>query len=186
MGKLIVFNFLSLNGYYKGDGGDISWHRHGGEEAEFSKENAQAGGTIVFGRVTYEMMAGFWPTADAAKAFPEVAKGMNESQKIVFSRTLKKATWQNTRIISDNIIDEMRNLKEKSGKDMAILGSGSIVSQFATEGLIDEFQFMIDPVALNSGTPVLKDIPQKIDLTLVKSRVFKSGTVLLCYEPMKK
>ena len=92
MGKLSVFNFISLNGYFKGPNGDTSWHQHGNaEEGEFAAEGAQSDSIILFGRKTYEMMAGFWPTLEALKNMPAVAEGMNKSEKIVFSRTLKKA-----------------------------------------------------------------------------------------------
>jgi dihydrofolate reductase len=186
MAQLHVFNFLTLNGFYKGPGEDISWHQHGEEEGEFAAEGAGSGGMIVFGRVTYEMMASFWPTPQAMKEMPEVAEGMNKSEKIVFSRTLKKAEWSNTRIIRDNIIDEMKKLKQQSTKDMTILGSGSIVTQFAEHGLIDEYMLMVDPIALGEGTPLFKGIKHNLNLKLVDTRVFKkSGVVLLRYSSQK-
>ena len=146
MGKLSVFNFITLNGFYKGTNNDISWHRHGTEENEFASEGLKSDSMLLFGRVTYQMMAGYWPTPMAAQNDPTVAEGMNSSEKIVFTRTLKKAEWNNTRIISDNVIEEVKKLK-KNGKDMTILGSGSIVTLFAEHGLIDEYQIMVDPVA---------------------------------------
>ncbi len=113
-----------------------------------------------------------------------VANGMNAAEKVVFSRTLKTASWQNTRIVSGDIAAEVRKMKSGAGKGMTILGSGSIVSQLAAAGLIDQFQFMIDAVALGAGTPVLQGIPNPIKLKLTDTRVFKkSGTVLLTYAP---
>src|SRR5215217_1173198 len=106
MGKLIGFNVITLNGYFKGPGGDISWHKHGGEEGEYAAEMSQAGSTLLFGRVTYEMMAGYWPTPLAMEMAPAVATGMNNAEKIVFSKTLRETSWQNTRIISGNLEDE--------------------------------------------------------------------------------
>ncbi len=181
MRKLSVFNFITINGYYKGLNDDISWHRHGSEESAFAAEGAGSGSTLVFGRVTYEMMAAYWPTPMALDDNPDVAKGMNESEKVVFSTTLKKASWDNTRIVSSNIIHQMRQLKKQPGPDLTILGSGSIVSQFAEHSLIDEFQFMIDPVALGDGTSTLKGLTRKLDLKLKETRSFKSGVVLLWY-----
>lgn len=148
MRKVIAFNFITLNGYYKGPKGDISWHRHGEEENEYAARGLQSGSTLLFGRVTYEMMAGYWPTPDAINAIPEVAAGMNNADKIVFSRTLKKAAWNNTRLVKNNMEEEIRKLKQLPGNDMTVLGSGSIVTQLAEVGLIDEYQLMIDPVAL--------------------------------------
>jgi dihydrofolate reductase len=185
MGKLTIFNFVTLNGFFKGPDEDISWHRHGQEENEYAAEMLQTGdGILLFGRVTYEQMASYWPTPEAIKNSPAVAKRMNNASKIVFSRSLKKADWSNTRLVNDNMVEEVKKMKQLPGKDMAVLGSGSIVTQFADQGLIDEYQIMLDPVALGDGTPIFKGIRQKLDLKLTKSRTFKSGVVLLCYQPM--
>ena len=122
---------------------------------------------------------------------PEIAEGMNKSEKIVFSRTLKNADpivigWKNTRIIRNNIVEEIKKLKSTSKKDMTILGSGSILTQLAEAGLMDSFQFMLDPIALGDGTPIFKGIGNKLDLKLTATRAFKSGAVLLSYESVKK
>jgi dihydrofolate reductase len=164
MGQLSVFNFTSLDGYYKGPGGDISWHNHDEEGQRFSIESMKPGNTLVFGRVTYEMMAGFWPSAAAIENMPEVAAGMNEGEKIVFSKTMQK-------------------LKKTPGKHMTILGSGSLVSQLGEAGLIDEYLFMVDPIALGGGTPIFAGIGHPVRLKLVSNRAFKNGAVLLGYEP---
>ena len=185
MRKITVFNFVTLNGYYKGPNGDISWHRHGEEENEFAAGNLKSGGILLFGRVTYEMMASYWPTPAAAENDPAVAEGMNKAEKIVFSRTLKKAEWNNTRLIKDNIVEEIKKMKQTPGEDMVLLGSGSILTQFAEKGLIDEYKIMVDPVVIGGGTPILKDIRHKLDLKLTKTKTFKSGVVLLCYQPLK-
>jgi dihydrofolate reductase len=185
MRLLNVFNFLSLNGFYKGPNGDIGWHRHGEEESEFSREGAGSGSTLLFGRVTYEMMAGFWPSEQAQKMDAVVAAGMNATEKIVFSRTLKKAEWNNTRIVSGDIVAEIHKMKQGAGPGMTILGSGSIITQFAAAGLIDQYQFMIDPIAIGAGTPVLSGIPAPLKLKLTGTRTFKSGVVLLTYAPGK-
>lgn len=183
MGKLSVFNFVSLNGFFKGPNGDVSW-AHGDEETDqYAIEMNNLGGTLLFGRVTYELMASFWPTPYALQINAVMAEGMNKVEKIVFSRTLEKAEWNNTRIIKDNIVEEIKKLKAMSGKDMAILGSGSIINQFTEEGLIDEYQFMMHPVVLGEGTPIFNGITKKLNLKLSSSRIFKSGKVLLTYEP---
>jgi dihydrofolate reductase len=185
MAKLNVFNFITLNGFYKGPNGDISWHPHGEEEADYSKEALQSNNMLLFGRVTYEMMASYWPTPDAINNNPIVAEGMNQAEKIVFSRTSKKATWNNTRLVKDNMVEEIQQLKQ-GGKNMTLLGSGSILTQLAEQGLIDEYQFMVDPVAIAAGTPLFSGIQHQLDLALTNTRIFKSGVVLLCYKPMEK
>ena len=185
MGKLSVFQFTTLNGYFKGPDNSIDWHRHGDEEAEFAAKGAQSESILLFGRKTFEMMASYWPTPMAKQNAPAVADGMNKSKKIVFSQTLKHATWNNTSIIRNNMIDEVQRLKNESDKPLTLLGSGSVLTQLADAGLIDEFQFMIDPVALGSGTPTFSGMNKMLDLTLTGSHVFKSGVVLLSYAPTK-
>ena len=185
MRKISSYTFTTLNGFYKGPGNDVSWNKHGDpEEAEFAAENAQGGNTLLFGRVTYEMMAGFWPTDQAMQMMPGVAKGMNSAEKIVVSRTLKSVDWQPTTILSGDLIEEVRKLKQSSGNNITILGSGSIVAQLADAGLIDEFQVMVNPVAIGAGTPLFEGMSRQLDLQLVSSRVFKKGSVLLNYKPV--
>lgn len=183
MRKLNVFNFISLNGCFKGPEGDISWHRHGPEENVYAAEMLKSGATLLFGRITYELMSGYWPAPDAIKNDPVIAAGMNNADKIVFSGTLKNAAWNNTRVISDNIVEEIKKMKQLPGKEMTLLGSGSILTLFAEKGLIDEYQFMLDPVVLGNGTSIFKDINRKLDFKLKGARTFKSGVVLLNYVP---
>jgi dihydrofolate reductase len=187
MRKISVFNFLTLNGFYKGDEEDISWHHHGGEEADFAGDSAnpEQPNDLMFGRITYQMMARFWPTEAGKAANPRVAEGMNRSEKFVFSRTLKTAEWAGTKILKGDIVDETIRLKKSPGPDITVLGSGQIITQLAPEGLIDSFMFMVDPVVLGSGTSLFSGIPGKLDLTLTQSRTFKSGVVLLSYDVRK-
>ncbi len=185
MGKLSSFQFLTLNGYYKGANNDTSWHQHGGEESDYANEGLQSNSILLFGRTTYEMMAGFWPTPQALESMPEMARGMNASEKIVVSSSLQKASWNNSRIIKGNLEAAITQLKKESKKDITILGSGSIVRQLASAGLIDEYQVMIDPVALGQGTSLFEGISDQLDLQLIHHRVFNSGVVLLSYQPRK-
>jgi dihydrofolate reductase len=186
MQKLIVFNNVSLDGYFAAANGDFSWAKVDTDDAEFSafvEGNASGHGQLLFGRVTYEMMAGFWPTANATKTFPKVAESMNTTQKIVFSRTLSQASWNNTRLVKSDLVSEVRRMKSEPGNGMVILGSGSIVSQLAPEGLIDEYQFVVNPVVLGKGRTMFEGVTEKINLKLTKSRTFNNGKVFLCYQP---
>jgi dihydrofolate reductase len=186
MRKLIVFNHVSLDGFFTDVNGDMSFAQNAIPDAEwdaFVAGNASGGGMLVFGRVTYELMAGFWPTPFAVEQMPDVAKRMNNLPKVVFSRTLKEATWNNTRLKRGDIVDEMRKMKQKDGEDMVIFGGGSIVSQLAEEALIDEYQIVVDPVALGKGRTMFEGIKEKLPLKLKKTRTFGNGNVLLCYEP---
>jgi dihydrofolate reductase len=181
VGRLTAFNFITLNGYFEDSSGDISWHRHGAEEADYSAESLKPEDILLFGRVTYQHMESYWPTAMASEHYPIVAEGMNKAEKIVFSRTLNNVTWNNTKLVKENMIDEIKKLKQAS-KNMTLLGSGSILTQLAEYDLIDEYQIMIDPVALGAGTPLFKGMKRKLELQLTGSRTFKSGVVLLCYQ----
>src|SRR5690242_4661174 len=114
MRKLIAFNNISLDGYFTGAGGDFSWAHAGSDDPEFSAfvaNNAKGGGELLFGRITYEMMASYWPTPMAAKNDPVVAKGMNAASKVVFSRTLGKASWSNTRLVKGDLAAAVRKMK---------------------------------------------------------------------------
>jgi dihydrofolate reductase len=181
--RVSAFTFVTLNGYFQGINKDISWHKHGAEENTYAAGALKAGNILLFGRLTYEMMASYWPTPMAAKNDPVVAEGMNSAEKIVFSRTLSNVGWSNTRVVKEHIGTFLGKMKQSPGKDMTILGSGSIVTQFAELGLIDEFQIMLDPVVLGSGTPIFKNVKKRLDLTLTGTTSFPSGVVLLTYRP---
>ncbi|MDZ7367702.1 MAG: dihydrofolate reductase family protein [candidate division KSB1 bacterium] len=185
MRKLVVFNNVSLDGYFVDQNGDMSWaHKNDAEWNAFTAENASGNGVLVFGRVTYDMMASFWPTPMAMEMMPAVAAGMNSMPKIVFSRTLNEVTWHNTKLVKGDIAAAMRQLKQESGPDMVILGSGSIVAQFAQERLIDEFQIVVHPLVLGKGRTLFDGVKEKLALKLISSRTFGNGNVLLCYVPM--
>jgi dihydrofolate reductase len=186
MRKLTAYNFLTLNGFFKGPNEDTGWHTHGEEEAKYSEEAVGQANVLLFGRKTYEMMASFWPTPQAKELFPKVAEGMNRAEKIVFSTSPFEPEWENTQVISGDIVEKIREIKKSPGRDMTILGSGTIINLFTDHGLIDEYQFMIDPVAIPDGTPVFKNIKQKLNLRLTDSRIFKSGVILLNYQPSIK
>jgi dihydrofolate reductase len=183
MRNIKVFNFITLDGYFEGSKRDISWHKHDTETTEYALEMLNLGDTLLFGRATYELMASYWPTPYATMNDPIMAEGMNKADKIVFSRTLKKVEWNNTRLSKENIAEEIKQLKQIPGKNMTILGSGSIVSQFAQLGLIDEYQIMIVPVILGTGIPIFKGMNHLLNLKLTSTRTFRNGNVLLCYIP---
>ena len=185
MRRLTVFNLMTLDGYIAGQGGDISWHNVDEEFQELAHGASNSGNTLLFGRVTYELRAGFWPTPEAIKADPIVAAGMNKSEKIAFSRTLQKADWNNTRLVKDDMIGEIRRLKAGSGRDLTILGSGSIVSQVAQEGLVDEYNILLNQVALGKGKTMFEGLKSRIALKLTETRKFGNGNMLLKYEPVR-
>jgi len=182
MRKITAFVFMTLDGYFKGLHDDISWHIHGEEGNEYSENQLEADNILLFGRKTYEMMRGFWPTQMAYDNFPIVAERMNNSEKIVFSHSLKQADWQNTKIISQDAVELLRELKHSPGKNITILGSGTLVTQLTDACLIDEYEILIDPIAIGKGSSIFENITPKLHLSLVESKVFqKSGAILLTY-----
>jgi dihydrofolate reductase len=186
MKKLVVFNSVSLDGYFVDSSGDMQWAHNPNKDEEwdsFVASNAKGGGVLVFGRVTYELMKNFWPTPFAKKEFPIVAERMNNCPKIVFSRTIDSATWNNTRLVKNGMAAEIRKLKNESDKDMAILGSGTLVSQLTREQLIDEYQFVMTPVILGKGRTMFEGLKGILNVKLVDTRTFTNGNVILRYVP---
>lgn len=186
MRKLFAFNMITLDGFFEGPNQDISWHNVDEEFNQFAIEQTSSLGTILFGRKTYEVMASYWPTESAIKDDPAVAGLMNSVPKIVFSRTLQKAEWNNSRLIKDNIAEEILKLKKQPGKEMAVFGSADLLSTLIELDLIDEHRIMVNPVVLGSGTPLFKDVKNRLNLKLIQSRTFASGNVLLYYQSDRK
>jgi dihydrofolate reductase len=183
MRKLGVFNHITVDGYIADKSGNMSFAHHADdpEWQEFVSGNAAGGGAhFVFGRVTYDMMASFWPTQAAMESMPVVAKAMNQAPKIVFSRSMKMAAWENTRVLTGDIAAAVRALKAEEGRDMLIFGSGSICAQLAEAGLIDEYRLIVNPIVLGTGKAMFAG---PVALRRTDVRAFKNGNVLLTYVP---
>jgi dihydrofolate reductase len=129
------------------------------------------------------MMVSYWPTPLAAGNDPVVAERINNLAKIVFSRTLDEVSWQNARLVKSNLVAEVQKLKNESGSDMTVLGSGTIVSQLAAAGSIDEYQIVVAPIVLARGRTMFAGLPEKLPLKLTESRTFNNGNVFLRYKP---
>ena len=183
MRKVHVFDNISLDGFFTDANGDMSWaHKHDEEWNAFASGNASGSGELLFGRVTYEMMAAFWPTPQAAQMLPKVAEGMNAMRKTVFSRTLDGVTWRNTTLVKGDLVTEVKRLKQQPGPDMVILGSGSLVSQLTQARLIDGYQIVLNPIVLGKGRTLFETVEDRVSLTLTKTRSFKNGNVVMWYE----
>lgn len=184
MRKVNVFNSVSMDGYYTDANNDMGWAHQGADDPElmeFTKGNAQGTNALVFGRVTYEMMVAWWPTPQAAKQMPEVAKGMNEAPKYVFSRTLDSVNWANTTLLKEDPAKAIARIKQSDGPDLTILGSGTIVAQLAEAGLIDAVQLLVVPVVLGSGKSQFTKVSGKPWWKMTKSKTFKNGRVFIAY-----
>jgi dihydrofolate reductase len=185
MTELSVFNSVSLDGYFTGENGDLQWAHESSNEpewGEFVSGNAQGGGALLMGRVTYDMMVSYWPTPQAKQNDPVVARGMNEMPKFVFSRSLDEAKWSNTTIVKGDVAEEVRKLKNGSGPGITILGSGSIVAQLADTGLINTYTIVVVPVILGKGRTMFEGASKQPKLKLTNTRAFKNGNVVLSYE----
>lgn len=179
MRKVIVWNMVTLDGYFEGPKPwEIDWHDYvwGEELKRFSLDQMQEVGTLLFGRKTYEGMAGYWPTAKG-----ETAELMNSIPKVVFSNTLETAGWNNTRLVKGSAEEEVARLKQEPGKDLFILGSAHLTGSLTKQGLVDEYRIGLTPVVLGGGTPMFKPSDERMRLKLLEARPMQSGAVLLRY-----
>ena len=185
MQKLIVFNHITLDGYFVDAKGSMQWAKahQDAEWNEFVAGNAKGNGALLFGRVTYDLMMSYWPTPMAAQHMPTVAERMNKLKKFVFSRSMDKSSWNNTTLVKGDLASEIRKLKNEPGEGLTILGSGTIVSQLAEQGLIDEFHIVVNPIVLGKGRTMFDGVTKTLNLKLGKSRTFGNGNVVLVYEP---
>ncbi len=173
---------MSLDGFFAGHNGEIDWVVWDDETADYSKALLKSVGMIVFGRVTYELMAQYWPTARPPAEDPVIIDAMNSLPKIVFSKTLDKVEWNNSRLVRGDLLEEITKLKQQSGKDMVIYGSGTIVSALTQSGLIDEYLLFVNPIVLGSGKPLFAGLKERVPLKLLTNKSFKCGVVLLHYQ----
>jgi dihydrofolate reductase len=186
MRNVVLSMQVSLDGFIARANGELDWHLVDREFNEYARDLLDSFDTLVFGRVTYQLMASYWPTAitnDPVEA--RIAERLNTLPKVVFSRTLKKVEWKNSRLATGGVAEEIRKMKEQPGKDIGI-GGTSLVAVLAPLGLIDDYRILVVPVVLGSGKSLFKDIKKSISLKLRETRTFGSGLVLLAYQPEKK
>ncbi|MET9384894.1 dihydrofolate reductase family protein [Streptomyces sp. NPDC002928] len=184
MRNIVLMMSVSLDGYMEGPDRDISWHRVDDALHQHFNDLLRRMGAFLSGRVVHELMAGYWPTADAG---PDVTAPMAEfagiwrdKPKIVYSRTLTHADW-NTTIVRDVVPEEVRALKEQPGGDLALSGA-NLAAEFLRHDLVDEFRVYVHPVLVGSGTPMFPQSPTTTALRHVETRTFGNGVVLLRYE----
>jgi dihydrofolate reductase len=186
MRKLVLFIHTSLDGFVAGPKGEMDWITVDEDMFDYAGRQTDKADTALYGRVTYQMMESYWPTAgekpNATKHDKQHSTWYNKVGKVVLSKTLKEANLTNTNIISDNIVEEIIKLKKRSGKNILIFGSPTAVHSLITENLIDDYWLFINPVFLGQGIPLFKGIKAKAKLKLVTSNIFPSGVVCLNYE----
>lgn len=179
MARLIMWNMMTLDGMIEGPNRDISWHEDvWGEELEaLSIEQLKVAGGLMFGRVTYELMANYW-----LKAAGEIADFMNASPKYVFSRRLTKSDWNNTQMFGADVPGTVTRLKRESARDIFLFGSADLAAHLIPHRLIDEFRIAVNPIILGGGTPLFKQ-GERVKLKLLDSRALSTGVVILRYVP---
>lgn len=185
MRKIIWLTHVSLDGFVAGPNGEIDWIYLEDELFEDGHAVIKTADTALYGRVTYQLMENYWPTAakspTATKHDIDHANWVNPALKIVFSRSLKKTDWQNTRIIKGQVAEEIGNLKNQPGKNMILFASPSLASTFIDHDLIDEYWFNISPVILGKGKPLFENINNMRKLKLLGTKTYKTGVVNLHY-----
>ena len=180
MRKLIMWNIITLDGYFEGEKNwDLSFHNTvwGPELEKLSLEQLRSADYLVFGRVTYEGMSAYWRKAEGENN--EIARLMNSIPKLVFSRTLKEVDWNNSTLIDKNASAEISRLKAEGGKDMYVFGSADLSTTFINDDLFDEYRIGIAPVILGSGRPLFKQGGSSRNLSLTSTQKLSSGGALL-------
>lgn len=178
MKRLIAWNMVTLDGFFAAPDGNLDWFVFDDELERYIKETQPEAGTLLFGRVTYQMMAAYWSTAEG-----DIATFMNGVEKYVFSRTLDSTDWNKTTLVKGNPVETIRKLKQQPGKDIFVFGSADFSATLMWHGLIDEYRIGLNPVILGKGIPMFKEGMEKLKLRLLSTRPLKSGVVILHYEP---
>lgn len=183
MRKIVMFNRITLNGYFAGPDGEIDWFIHD-PEVDRALHASMDADTMLLGRLTYQLFAAYWPQVpsnpEASDEDRVLASELNQMTKVVFSRTLQRVTWENTMLLQDGLVDEARKMKGDEGGDIVIFGSGTLVKQLSAAGLIDEHLIVVTPVILESGMPLFEDVRRE-ELELLDAKGFATGNVLLHY-----
>jgi len=194
MRKVILAMQMTLDGFSTGPNGEMDWLPPFNNEElwrdlhEEMWNNLRTTDTLLLGRVTYQIWEKYWPAAATNPASTmndkEFSRYAEETQKIVFSNTLEKAEWKNTRLVKENIAEEILKMKQQPGKNMVVAGGAGIAQTFAKLGLIDEYNIVVHPVLLGKGKPLFKDLNDRIKLKLLGTKTFNSGAVGLRYQPV--
>ena len=189
MRKVVQFMHVSLDGFVAGPNGELDWAKVDDEMFEYAGHRTNESDLALYGRVTFDMMEGYWPTAadqpNPSKHDIEHSTWYKQVNKIVLSKSLKGKSLKNTTIISENVGENVRKIKQSNGKEIIIFGSPSASHSLMSEGLIDDLWLFVNPILLGKGIPMFKE-PGNVELKLIKTHAFKSGVVCLHYERIAK
>ncbi len=186
MRKIVSFVHLSLDGFVASANGGLDWVSITEELFDYVEHRIKQTDTALYGRVTYQMMEAYWPSAaaqpNASKHDHEHSRWYKTARKIVLSKTLEDKNDANTKIIRNQLSDEITQLKQSAGSEILVFGSPTATHALMAENLIDEYWIFLNPVLLGQGIPLFKNIQDRTKLKLVKSKIFPSGVVCLHYE----
>jgi dihydrofolate reductase len=186
MRKLVLFMHVSLDGFAARPGGGIDWVNVDEEMFDYAKRQTEESDLALYGRVTYELMQAYWPTAadkpDATKHDIEHSAWYNKVDKVILSKSMRGQILPKTTIISDNVLSRVEELKKQEGKNIVMFGSPGTAHLFWRHDLIDDLWLFIDPVLLGKGIPLFDGTQPELKLSLVKGEIFKSGVACLHYE----
>ena len=186
MSKLIVSMMTSVDGFIEGPNRELDWTVESPDFNAYCDDMLDHTDTMLFGRVSYEMMVAYWPAAEAKPkdAFErQFAPKMNARPKVVISRSLERAEWNNTRVVKRNVLEEVQALKQRASKDCFVFGGAGVISTLRRLGLVDEYRVIVHPVVLGRGTPLFTDVGERLSLQPIRSQRFDSGVVALYYRP---
>lgn len=191
MRKLVLFLHSSLDGFVEGPNGemDIGWVSYDADLEKHAKEILSTADTVIWGRGTYQMMHSYWPSVpsnpSASQHELDHAEWIDKTSKIVFSTTLEKVEWNNSRLVKNNVKEVIKNLKQQPGRDMVILGSPRFAHYLMELDLIDEYKITVSPVLIGSGLPLFQGLKEKINLKLIENKTFDSGAIGLVYQAVR-
>ena len=189
MRNLVFFMHASLDGFVAGLNGEMNWIKVDEAMFDFVATMTAEADTALYGRVTYEMMQGYWPNAankpNASKHDKEHSAWYNSVSKIVLSTSLNEKALTNTRVISDGLTEKINAIKQQEGKNILIFGSPRASHSLLQEGLVDEFWIFVNPILLGKGIPLFKNIMETTQLKLVETKIFSQGVIALHYETIR-
>ncbi|WP_460972711.1 dihydrofolate reductase family protein [Spirosoma migulaei] len=190
MRKLLFFMHTSLDGFVAGPNGEMDWINLDDVLFDFVGTMTEQADTALYGRVTYEMMQAYWPTAadqpNASRHDIEHSSWYNKVPKVVLSKTMSETGLTNTTVISDHLSDHIHKLKQQEGRNILIFGSPGASQSLLNQGLIDEFWLFVNPVILGQGMPLFKNITGRARLKLVETKPFDCGVLALHYEQLRE
>ncbi len=193
--RIVMFNQVSADGFFSAPDGGLDWVVSDPEIQARAVQGMPYTDTLLFGRRTYQQFASFWPLAlkdlnangphgsnKRDPAFSAMANWLNDTKKLVFSKSLQEASWNNSELLNELEPKHIQALKKAPGKDLLLFGSATLVSQLSEHGLIDEYRFVVSPVLLGQGKTLLGEMAARVSLKLVEAKAFASGNVMLTYQ----